>query len=180
MEEWRVVRDTPDPEWKYPDYVYFVLNRPLGLVKIGSTSFVAGRLSQLSLQVGMDLDLAAVIPAGGSRLERHFHQMFSHLATKGEWFRSAPELEAVIQDVLSEYGSRQPTEWVRILSVVERGSARRGILHAISISDFRSNWAEISRLVAVIDDDGSLLGYWRPTANFADRMEALTNLGSDL
>lgn len=65
-------------------YVYFI--ESAGLVKIGFSTDVINRLSNLRVGCPVDATLVAAIP-GTEDTEAYFHKMFSSMRHKGEWFR---------------------------------------------------------------------------------------------
>lgn len=72
------------------DRVYFAERD--GLIKIGKSSQPNARVLTLKAR------LLATIPGDG-RTEVALHLAFAHLCVKGEWFRPAPELLALIERV---------------------------------------------------------------------------------
>jgi hypothetical protein len=94
--------------------IYF-LQRADGLIKIGTTTDFAGRLSALTTSHGM-LGIVRVIH-GGRKREGELHHRFRHFHEYGEWFR--PEngkLEALISGLeegqeIAVGQSEARTEW---------------------------------------------------------------------
>ncbi|MCY1218447.1 hypothetical protein D9M72_303960 [compost metagenome] len=79
-------------------YVYFI--KSAGLVKIGFSSDVLSRLSNLRVGCPVDSKLVAAIP-GTEDTELYFHKMFAKLRERGEWFRA--------EGMLAEMLKRMPT-----------------------------------------------------------------------
>lgn len=75
-------------------YICFI--KSAGLVKIGFSTDVANRLSNLRVGCPVDANLVAAIP-GTEDTESYFHKTFAKLREKGEWFR----LEGVLERMLS-------------------------------------------------------------------------------
>jgi hypothetical protein len=94
-----VYRQTPTyTETKRPTTVYFVRARTTGLVKIGCTSNLDGRVKELKSMSGDVLDLLGTEPGGIAR-ERELHRQFSDHRKHGEWFAPAAELLAYIKQL---------------------------------------------------------------------------------
>lgn len=69
-----------------------------GPVKIGHSYAARQRLHHYTQWSPVPLEIVAEIE-GDQRLEYRFHTMFEHLHSHHEWFRPAPELDAVIEQV---------------------------------------------------------------------------------
>lgn len=69
-----------------------------GPVKIGHSYKPEARIYAYNTMSPYPLEIVALFP-GDITIENRFHILFSHLRSHHEWFRSAPELEAVIADV---------------------------------------------------------------------------------
>lgn len=65
--------------------IYFVQDCGTGLVKIGVTSDIRGRLNVYETSNPAGVRLLAVVP-GGAGEEREMHARFAHLRVRGEWF----------------------------------------------------------------------------------------------
>lgn len=84
------------------DFVYFM--RPIGVadapVKIGCSATPAERAKTYSRTSPFPLEVVLAIP-GDFALEGRLHCHFGHLRSHGEWFRPAPELLDLIEDLRS-------------------------------------------------------------------------------
>jgi hypothetical protein len=81
--------------------VYFI--KPVGHdgpIKIGCSYSPDSRRSTLACWSPFPLEIVAEI-AGGFDLERRFHARFVHLHSRREWFNWAPDLQAVIDEIVS-------------------------------------------------------------------------------
>ena len=79
--------------------VYFI--KPIGMegpVKIGCTKMPKVRLSTLDTWSPFPLEIAVEV-SGGFDIERRFHNLFSHLHQRKEWFHAAPELTKAITEL---------------------------------------------------------------------------------
>lgn len=79
--------------------VYFI--KPVGMigpVKIGCSKSPDNRLSCLATWSPFALEIVASVE-GDFLLERRFHAAFLHLHERREWFRWAPDLQLVIDQV---------------------------------------------------------------------------------
>ena len=74
-------------------YVYFI--ESAGLVKIGFSTDVVNRLSNLRVGCPVDARLVAAIP-GTEDTEAYFYKMFAKLRQKGEWFLIEGLLERML------------------------------------------------------------------------------------
>ncbi|MNG03506.1 hypothetical protein D3C84_865910 [compost metagenome] len=86
--------------------VYFARNAQ-GLIKIGSSLAVDGRLDTLGKAAGEELELLLVQP-GSLALEKMLHEHFADLREQGEWFRAGPELEDYIESLRATLGDDAP------------------------------------------------------------------------
>lgn len=77
--------------------VYFI-QAESGPIKIGVAYDPAERLAGLQIAHFEQLSLRATL-SGGLALETDLHSRFAHLNIRGEWFRPAPDLLAVIDDI---------------------------------------------------------------------------------
>lgn len=78
--------------------VYFVQSKNNGLIKIGFTSNLKGRLSDLSSMSPVPLELLA-FTYGDFNLERELHSTFSDHRSHGEWFHPSDELIKLIESI---------------------------------------------------------------------------------
>lgn len=80
-------------------HVYFLrtVGSP-GKIKIGSSIWPWARLKTMAAWSPVPLELVAMVP-GGLELEYRFHAHFQHLRSHGEWFDTAPELEAALAEI---------------------------------------------------------------------------------
>lgn len=72
-------------------YVYFLLAREVGRVKIGRSIDIERRLSEIRLLSPCALELVGYIE-GGAKLETEYHRRWAHLRQHGEWFTALPDL----------------------------------------------------------------------------------------
>jgi hypothetical protein len=63
-----------------------------GLIKIGTTVDLPGRLKKLQTGCPSTIKLLAVTP-GGEALEQEYHNRFAEFRHRGEWFRGRPVRE---------------------------------------------------------------------------------------
>lgn len=77
------------------EFVYFIQSR--GMVKIGFSSKIANRITELSAQNPVTVRLLAVIQ-GGRDMERRLHEMLAEHRIKGEWFRRSDQVKAVVAE----------------------------------------------------------------------------------
>lgn len=75
--------------------VYFVTCREANAVKIGSSLEPRARLSEIQWGCPLELRLEAVLP-GGCEQEFAFHERFSEVRLRGEWFSINEMIEAII------------------------------------------------------------------------------------
>lgn len=87
--------------------VYFLLDRQTGLVKIGFTTTLKKRLSELDND---RLSLLGFIPGTTSDHEEGFHRQFAHLRVKSEWFKHQGELLDFLARVFRVKGNVQLVE----------------------------------------------------------------------
>lgn len=78
--------------------VYFIQAKNNGLIKIGFTSNLKSRLSDLSSMSPVPLELLAFTD-GDCNLERDLHSTFSHHRSHGEWFHPCDELIKFIKSI---------------------------------------------------------------------------------
>ena len=77
--------------------VYFITAREVGRVKIGYTDCAPrDRFNWISANSPVAVELEAFVE-GGREEEKAFHERFSELRVKGEWFTLCPEIEALIE-----------------------------------------------------------------------------------
>jgi DNA-binding transcriptional regulator YiaG len=70
------------------------------MIKIGWSSNVNDRLTDLQFASPVELTLAACIEVTGNQLiERQLHRKFDHLRAHGEWFRVDSELRAFVSNI---------------------------------------------------------------------------------
>lgn len=73
------------------EYVYFLRNPTNGLVKIGTSRDLYGRIQALRAEHGAKLELIGYFH-GGEIIENEMHKKFLHLNFQREWFHSTTEL----------------------------------------------------------------------------------------
>ena len=71
--------------------IYFIQSTGDGLVKIGMTRDLAGRLRTLQTGHPHHLQIIGFMP-GGRLEERHLHELLAEHRVRGEWFRPAREV----------------------------------------------------------------------------------------
>ena len=105
---WRLQRETADwmidPARKRPSkihhapgVVYFILSQ--GLIKIGFTTNLQGRLSDFQTYIPIGIELLGAIEGSADR-ERAVHAKFRHLHHRGEWFVDSREIRDFIDEAL--------------------------------------------------------------------------------
>lgn len=82
-------------------HVYFV--EGAGLIKIGFAVSPLARFAAMLTVSPVPLSLLASMP-GGQTMENALHKRFAASRSHGEWFRNAPELDAVISAAPHQYG----------------------------------------------------------------------------
>jgi hypothetical protein len=87
------IEDLPPPPPPSADCVYFI--DAGDLIKIGRSADPIRRMGTLQAGTGKLLSLLLTIPNGNR--EREFHERFSRLRARGEWFRKGPELLEFIE-----------------------------------------------------------------------------------
>jgi hypothetical protein len=95
-------RKTPLPRkdrCNKPGWVYLVLARGAGAVKIGfSSKYPSSR--KRTLQTGNPHELKMVkMIRGTQRDERRYHEHFAHLHIRGEWFKDCRELRDYFREM---------------------------------------------------------------------------------
>ncbi len=81
---------------KTPGFVYFIQGQITGLIKIGWTISVEGRLFTLQASSPDKLKVLGWFPGNG-REERALHKHFASCRSHGEWFFPEPELLAEVK-----------------------------------------------------------------------------------
>lgn len=92
--------------------VYFISSRERGYpVKIGRTTnyLAAARLTQLQIGSPYQLEFFAAVEAP-AEYERELHDQFAKHALRGEWFRRAPEIMALVDKL-----QRENRDWRKLL-----------------------------------------------------------------
>lgn len=82
-------------------WVYLMLAKGAGAVKIGfSENYPTGR--KRTLQTGNPHELKIVkLVQGTRRDERRYHEQFSHLHIRGEWFKDCSEVRDFFREMAS-------------------------------------------------------------------------------
>lgn len=88
VEDVRNAADLLRRDCNVPGFVYFV--EGAGLIKIGHSMNIEGRLAHLQAQSPISLHLVRL--ARGAALEPTLHHMFREHRAQGEWFDAAPVL----------------------------------------------------------------------------------------
>lgn len=78
------------------DWVYFIGQRPSGLVKIGVSNRPMARLEMLQIGSPVPLELLVAV-VGDMALERVLHAVFAPDRAHGEWFRQSATLAEFIR-----------------------------------------------------------------------------------
>jgi len=105
---WEAVWPDEAPRPHYParvvkvSDVYFI-GGETGPIKIGESSNVRNRFSDLQASSPVVLSVLATCP-GGSKAEREYHRRFASARLHGEWFSRTPEIEAEISKIRAEHG----------------------------------------------------------------------------
>jgi hypothetical protein len=100
-----VIREIVDGGWaRRPEaaarrngVVYFVAAAASGLIKIGFTVDLPGRLMELQTGSHVELDTLLTIP-GAPALERQMHGRFAAQRARGEWFRREGDLKKFLEE----------------------------------------------------------------------------------
>jgi hypothetical protein len=101
--------------------VYFIQARMFGHVKIGMSDDATKRIRDLQVGSPDELVIRGVFQTTDPEaFERMFHDRFAHLHIRGEWFRNAPELEAVMQNAFSVEDVRD-----RLIPVIALDTGKR-------------------------------------------------------
>ena len=94
-------------QWQLRGYVYFILARGQGLVKIGSAKhYPDARLASLRIGSPVALDRLA-LRGGGREVELLLHRRFAHLRAHGEWFQFGPEIKTYIENECKPWIARK-------------------------------------------------------------------------
>ena len=107
-------------------HVYFL--RCQGFIKIGSAGDARSRHKAVQTVSPFDVELLCAIP-GDEKLERDLHRKFGHLRERGEWFRSAPELEACIATCLEETRTVNMQNWLAAATCGDCGKHTLCMVH---------------------------------------------------
>jgi excisionase family DNA binding protein len=83
--------------------VYFIEAPSAGLIKIGTTLFVAGRLKALRTGSPIPLRFLGCIEGDASE-EQKLHARFAEYREHGEWFQDVPKLRKFIAGALAARG----------------------------------------------------------------------------
>lgn len=94
---------------RHDSYVYLIINRGTGALKIGQSKNPEMRVK--SLQTGNDsmLILVCYIP-GSKRVEKEIHKAFGHLVINGEWFKPDQEIFEYFIEAVSKWSSKKIRE----------------------------------------------------------------------
>ena len=83
--------------------VYFIQNTVTGAIKIGYASDVTRRFSALQQATDCELQLLHTVDSlEMEREEKEFHNKFSHLKIRGEWFLDKCELEEFLDAAIKK------------------------------------------------------------------------------
>lgn len=85
-------------------YVYFILNKRRGVVKIGNSKRPQNRVVDLQVSSADPLILLGAIE-GTKELEKRLHGIFSQYWVSGEWFRYESDVKQYISAQLERAGS---------------------------------------------------------------------------
>lgn len=109
-----VFRPTPTED----DTVYFLFSA--GLIKIGYTADMPGRVAQLGNMSGSQTTLIAALP-GNKVLEKSLHRAFKADRAHGEWFRPSEDIRRFLGAVDDNNKvSMPPLVWSVVGSSLER------------------------------------------------------------
>ena len=86
---------------------FFIGNVDAGLVKIGFSRNVTGRLNRPRSDSLFRLSILAVINGAGDR-ERYYHDKFAASRFSGEWFEVTPEILSEIDAINSRQNQNGP------------------------------------------------------------------------
>lgn len=100
LDRWANRAGESPPDFPTGPIVYFLQSAP-GFIKIGYTTDLARRVSELQFACPLALELVAYLPDGTVRDERSLHRDHHSDRTQGEWFRLSEALQARI-NVLAE------------------------------------------------------------------------------
>lgn len=78
-------------------FVYFVRATPVDLIKIGFTTSIRSRLSNLTTDNACSIALVGLMPVKSKASEALLHKQFAALRDHGEWFRPDAKLLKVIE-----------------------------------------------------------------------------------
>ena len=81
-------------------FVYFIRDPHHQAIKIGTSSNVRSRFQSLDIGAA-PMEFMGCIP-GDHQEERSWHEKFSHLWVRREWFRAEPDLLEAISKALSQ------------------------------------------------------------------------------
>jgi hypothetical protein len=73
------------------EWVYFLLNRASGYIKIGHSVDPVKRMHTLQVGNSGRLELLGAVP-GGKKIEEVYHHAWRHQRVRGEWFAPHPQL----------------------------------------------------------------------------------------
>ncbi|MGH7660285.1 MAG: GIY-YIG nuclease family protein [Vulcanimicrobiaceae bacterium] len=94
----------PDPDPLPPDGQFVYLFGAEGFLKIGFTSNVRGRFSNIRDTIPMALTVLGLV-RGGRSLEKQLHQKFADHRYRGEWYRDVPEIRSFFATHPSRVGT---------------------------------------------------------------------------
>jgi hypothetical protein len=152
-----------DVDWgkTHPDIVYYL--RQGDLIKIGTSTRLAGRINELGAQGVM------VIEMGGSDVETARHRQFAaHRSHRREWFHATPELVDHIfamRAALEQEVGQPVDEWIRTRVLGRKKELYRPGAHGRKPMT-RRELADVSREGFVGLDDAAKLAQV-PTARIA-------------
>lgn len=86
------------PEW---NWIYFVGSREHGIVKIGRTSRLKHRMSNLRNSAPVPVKLFAVV-FGDPAIEKVLHELFAKSRQHGEWFKLTDDISECIDDIKNQ------------------------------------------------------------------------------
>jgi len=109
-----IIRATREVGVAEDRHVYFIQPTSGGLIKIGSSADIEGRLRQLQAASPQPLRVVGVIPNAGFKGEQEIHARFASERQHGEWFRPSDALQAFI--------ARLPRPRFGQLSAIEGGA----------------------------------------------------------
>lgn len=131
--------------------VYFLRSQRTGLIKIGRTSFLRSRRSQLDFQYGEALQLLGVV-SEDAWAERQLHKLFKSIHAVNEWFKDEPVLRRFIEQHATLDLAEADTPRNEIMVPIDRHIAQMAKKNAEKRSMSLSRYLD-DLLRQAVDDD---------------------------